>query len=86
MIRWESVSLVINGVKYDGYRAYDEGCAQFVPTKALPPPCTCVTLESGVILADGCAMHDARGAKSTVERYCEALGEALAEGIAGGIR
>lgn len=30
---------------------------QFVPTKALPPPCTCVTLEGGVIIADGCAMH-----------------------------
>lgn len=27
--------------------------------KALPAPCTCVTLDGGIILANGCALHDA---------------------------
>lgn len=31
--------------------------------RALPPPCTCVTLDGGVVIADGCAMHSADGAK-----------------------
>ncbi len=29
---------------------------------ALPPPCTCVTMDGGVILSTGCAAHDAAGA------------------------
>lgn len=35
------------------------------PTKrALEAPCTCVTLEGGITIADGCARHDAKGAKA----------------------
>lgn len=34
------------------------------PTKrALEPPCTCVTLDGGITIADGCAAHDAKRAK-----------------------
>lgn len=32
--------------------------------KALPPPCTCVHLDGGVIIADGCAAHSAAGASA----------------------
>ncbi len=43
------------------------------PTKAaLPPPCTCVTLDGGIILSDGCAAHDARGARETSQASQEA--------------
>lgn len=31
--------------------------------RALEAPCTCITLDGGVVLSDGCARHDARGAR-----------------------
>ncbi len=38
------------------------------PTKrALEAPCTCVVLEGGITIADGCAKHDAKGAKVAQE-------------------
>ena len=35
------------------------GWAQVAAPSALPPPCTCRTLDGGVILSDGCPAHDA---------------------------
>ena len=58
----------------------------FVPTAALPPPCTCVTLEGGVILSDGCAMHDARNAARSPAAEMASAGELMAEGFARGTR
>ncbi len=35
------------------------------PTQAaLPPPCTCVELPSGVTISDGCAAHSGAGAQA----------------------
>ncbi len=42
--------------------------------RALPPPCTCITLDGGIILSDGCAAHDAAGARSDVEIEPRRLG------------
>lgn len=34
------------------------------PTQAaLPPPCTCVALDGGVTISDGCVRHSGAGAK-----------------------
>ncbi len=35
--------------------------------RALEAPCTCVVLEGGITIADGCAKHDAKGAKVAQE-------------------
>jgi hypothetical protein len=58
----------------------------FIPAAALPPPCTCVTLEGGVILSDGCAMHDARNAARSPSAEMAKMGEAMTDGIAEGTR
>jgi hypothetical protein len=36
------------------------------PPVALEAPCSCVTLEGGVVLTDGCARHDARAQGAAV--------------------
>lgn len=47
-------------LRFDAWKYMPDG-----PTKrALPPPCTCVHLDGGVVLSDGCSAHDAARAQT----------------------
>lgn len=37
------------------------------PKPMLPPPCTCIALEGGVIISDGCAAHAGADAVTAAE-------------------